>query len=111
MLYSGASSVVIVLLGILVIKNCVKKRSTKCITKSCFKNPGEEVHIAVGHTTKESFPLQNILYETIDDNILDTTLVKNACKPNLEKEQESAGTATRCNIDQSSFLYPSSSHK
>ncbi|CAC5426455.1 unnamed protein product [Mytilus coruscus] len=102
-LLCGALSGIIVLLGILGISNCVKKRM--CISKSKRK---KNVDKAEEHATQETFELNESLYESIDDSHLDSILLPHTFSSNLEKDNDSYSSESiiNCNEDRASYLQP-----
>ncbi|CAC5392623.1 unnamed protein product [Mytilus coruscus] len=106
-LFCGALSGIIVLLGILGISNCVKKR--RCISKSKRENTVEEVvDKAEEHATQETLELHESLYESIDDSHLDIILLPQTFSSNLKKDYDSSSSEsmTKCNEDLASYQHP-----
>lgn len=106
-LLCGALSGIIVLLGILGISNCVKKR--RCISKSNSKISIEEVVDKAGkHATQATLELHETVYESIDDSHLDSILLPITFSSNLEKDDDSSSSesVTQCNEDRASYRHP-----
>lgn len=111
MLYTGASSAIFVLLGMIGITKCLKKRIR--LSKSRRVKPTEEEqHLPEEHRTLEAFALHESVYEIIDDSHLDIVLVPQTFNRNLEYDDESrsSGSSANRNIDRSSYLDPVSNH-
>ncbi|CAC5426453.1 unnamed protein product [Mytilus coruscus] len=105
-LFCGALSGIIVLLGILGISNCIKKR--RCISKSKRKNTVEEVvDKAEEHATQETLELHESLYESIDDSHLDSILLPITFSSNLVKgyDSSSSKSMTSCNEDRARYQH------
>lgn len=107
MLYTGASSAIFVLLGMIGITKCLKKRIR--LSKSRGVKPiEEEDHLPEEHRTLEAFGLHESVYEIIDDSHLDIILVPQTFNRHLEYDDESrsSGSSANRNIDRSSYLDP-----
>lgn len=106
-LLCGALSGIIILLGILGVSNCIKKRM--CISKQNHKtNVEEEVDETEENATQETFELHEGLYESIDDSHLDSVLLPFTINSNLEKDDDSSSSEsiTQCNEDRASYIHP-----
>ncbi|CAG2185198.1 unnamed protein product [Mytilus edulis] len=112
MLYAGASSGIIVLLGIIGITKYLKKRIL--MSESRREKPTEEeLHISEEPEMQEAFALHEGFYETIDDSHLDSISVPQTCNPNPGNDDESLDSVSSTNYidDRSSYLDPSISGK
>ncbi|CAC5426444.1 unnamed protein product [Mytilus coruscus] len=106
-LLCGALSGIIILLGILGISNCIKKRM--CISKPKHKtNVEEEVDEAEENATQETFELHECLYESIDDSHLDSVLLPFTFSSNMEKDNYSTSSESikNSNDHRASYLHP-----
>ncbi|VDI72731.1 Hypothetical predicted protein [Mytilus galloprovincialis] len=109
-LFCGALSGIIGLLGFLGILKCVRKRMR--MSTSNHEKPSEEaVHSSEEQEIQEAFALHEGFYETIDDSHLDSISVLQTCNPNPGHDDESLDSVSSTNYidDRSSYLDPVSS--
>ncbi|CAG2199193.1 unnamed protein product [Mytilus edulis] len=110
-LFCGALSGIIGLLGFLGILKCVRKRMRMSTSNHEEKPSEEEVHSSEEQEMQEAFALHEGFYETIDDSHLDSISVLQTCNPNPGNDDESLDSVSSTNYidDRSSYLDPVSS--
>lgn len=114
MLYSGTSSVIIIILGVLGISYFCNKRLR--ISKSKPINTNENTSQAATTSTRnieeETVEMADTLYETIDESTLENIVVPNEYSPNLSADNVmgSESTLNRC-VSRSSYLKPYNTRK
>lgn len=112
MLYSGASSGIIVILVMLGILYCFKKRIWKSESKSVETNKNE-VQITTGNIMQDTLELHDRIYEEIDESRVESILQPQKPCPNFETDEctSSSESTTRCNlpnkIDETRLALPS----
>ncbi|CAC5384648.1 unnamed protein product [Mytilus coruscus] len=106
-LFCGALSGIIILLGILGMSNCLRK-SMRISKLKRVTTIEDEVDKEEKHTTQETLELHESLYETIDDSHLDSILLPHTCSSYLEKDHDSSSSEsiTNCTEDRASYLHP-----
>lgn len=111
MLYSGASGI-IVILGMLGILYCFKKRILKSESKSVETNKNE-VQNTAGNTKQDTLELHDRIYEEIDESRVESILHPQIPCPNFETDEctSSSESTARCNlpnkIDETRLALPS----
>ncbi|XP_071177601.1 uncharacterized protein [Mytilus edulis] len=110
-LFCGALSGIIGLLGFLGILKCVRKRMRMSTSNHEEKPSEEEVHSSEEQEMQEAFALHEGFYETIDDSHLDSISVLQTCNPNPGNDDESLDSVSSTHYidDRSSYLDPVSS--
>lgn len=94
MLYSGASSGIIVILGMLGILYCFKKRICK---SRHVETTTDKVQNEARHVKRETPELQEKFYEEIDESRLGSILNLRTPIPNLKNDQELSSSACTAN--------------
>ncbi|CAG2252263.1 unnamed protein product [Mytilus edulis] len=109
-LFCGALSGIIVLLGYLGIAIFVKKRMRMSKSKRD-KATDEGAHLSEEQDMQEAVALHDSLYEIIDDSHIKSILVPQPCNCNIQYDDESQSieSSANCNDDRSNYLDPVSS--
>lgn len=100
MLYSGALSGIIVILGMLGILYCINRRICKPKSKHV-KTSKADILQPAEHEIQDTLELHERLYEEIDESKFESILHSPTCSPNLNKVDGSLGvdSASNCNLN------------